>query len=225
MKRMKTFLIYALILIGFFALSMVLENGFLMAMYKNIPGNFHGEYSDSNEPFLVENISVKASNVTGYINFDFINNTGKYIDKCYLKVDLYNSQNLLAATKYIEVVGMQPNTKKTYNIKFRANNIKGYNISIVKDVPDKTNILDIFGWEIDLSNVLGLGIDLTNISIFGNKLTDLLSKTGLTGSGVKGAATSLFDLIKSLWFKFSITAAAIPPWAYLFAWMYIVGVL
>ena len=120
---------------------------------------------------------------------------------------------------------MQNKNKKTYNIKFRANNIKGYNISVVKDLPDKKNILDVLGWEIDLSNVFGFGIDLTNVSILGNKLTDILSKVGLTKNDVIGTATNLKDLMNSFWLRFSVTAAGVPPWAYFIACMYIAGIL
>ena len=224
MKRMKTFLIYALILIGFFAVSVLLENGLVMSMYKDIVGNFHGEFEDSDTPFGIENMSAKASSVNGNLKFDLVNNTGKYIDKGYIKVDLYNTQMQRAATKYIPISGMQENASKTYNVKFKANNIKGYNISVVKELPDKTNIIDILGWEIDLSNVLGLGIDLTNITIFGNKLTDIFSASGLKDAFSKGIGTSM-NAGKNFWWWFSATAEGVPTWAYFIAWMFIAGVL
>ena len=224
MKRMKTFLIYAILLIGFFALSWVLENGFVNAMYKDIIGNFNGEFEDTDTPFGIENLEAKASSVNGNLKFDFINNTGKYIDEGYIKVDLYNSQMQCAATKYIPIAGIQPNEVKTYNVKFKANNIKGYNISLVKKLPDKTNIIDILGWEIDLSNLFGLGIDLTNISIFGNKLTDIFSSSGLKDTFSKGIGTGI-NAGKNFWWWFTVTAEGVPPWAYLIAMMYITGVL
>ena len=220
MKRMKTFLIYALILIGFFAVSVLLENGLVMSMYKDIVGNFHGEFEDSDTPFGIENMSANASSVNGNLKFDLINNTGKYIDQGYIKVDLYNTQMQRAATKYIPISGMQENASKTYNVKFKANNIKGYNISVVKELPDKTNIIDILGWEIDLSNVFGLGIDLTNVTIFGNKLTDIFSASGLSDIFSTGVGYG-----KSFWWWFRVTAEGVPPWAYFIAWMFIAGVL
>lgn len=225
MKRMKTFLIYALIFVGFFAYSMFLENGLLMAMYKDISGNSSGAFEGSDNAFGIENLSAQATNVNGNIQFDLVNNSGMPVEEGYLKVDLYNSQMQNAGTQYIPISGLKENESKPYNVKFKANNIKGYNISVVKELPDKTNIIDVLGWEIDLSNVFGLGIDLTNLSIFGNKLTDLLSNAGLTGNGVKGAANSIMNLFKSFWLRFSITAAGVPPWAYLIGMMYITGVL
>lgn len=225
MKRMKTFLIYALIFVGFFAFSMLMENGLLKAMYKNISGNASGAFEGSDNAFGIENLSAQATNINGNIQFDLVNNSGKTVDEGYLKVDLYNSQMQKALTQYIPISGLAENESKPYKLKFKANNIKGYGISVVKDVPDKSNILNVMGWEIDLSNVFGLGIDLTNLSIFGNKLTDLLSRAGLTGNGVAGVANTAIDLAKSFWLRFSIIAGGVPPWAYLIAMMYITGII
>ena len=225
MKRMKTFLIYALILIGFFAFSLLLENGLLMSMYKNISGNTNGSYEGVDNEFGIENVTAQATNINGNIQFDLVNNSGKKVEEGYLKIDLYNSQSQNALTQYIPIKELKENESKTYRLKFKANNIEDYDISVVKDIPDKTNILDIMGWEIDLSNVFGLGIDLTNLSIFGNKLPDLLSKVGLTGNGIKGIAKNTSEYFRNLMLRFSLTAAGVPPWAYLVAMMYITGVL
>ena len=39
MDRMKTFFKYALLIVGFFILSLILENGLIMGMYGTITGN------------------------------------------------------------------------------------------------------------------------------------------------------------------------------------------
>ena len=120
MERMKTFLTYALMIIGFIVISMVLENGLLMAMYSEIPGEFYGYYAPTNSRFRIDHSSAKACNVNGYLKFDLINSTGSFVDQCYLKIDLYNGRDLLAHTEYIEVRGMQDNAVKPFNIKFKA---------------------------------------------------------------------------------------------------------
>ena len=113
MDRMKTFLTYVLLIIGFFVISLLLENGLLMAMYAPISGQFDGYYSVTNSKFSLENGKAKACNVNGYISFNLVNTTGKFVDKCYLKVDLYNKQDLLADTEYLQVQGMQPRRQET----------------------------------------------------------------------------------------------------------------
>ena len=60
-------------------------------MYSKIPGEFDGYDVSSGKYFSVENASGKACNVNGYIQFDLYNTTGKYVEKCYAKVELYNT--------------------------------------------------------------------------------------------------------------------------------------
>ena len=86
MDRMKTFLIYALLIVGFFALSILLENGLLLAMYSKINGEFDGYYNRTGNYFTMENMSAKACNVNGYMSFDLMNSTNVLINKCYLKI-------------------------------------------------------------------------------------------------------------------------------------------
>lgn len=213
MDRMKTFLIYALVIIGFFALSLLLENGLLFAMYSKINGEFDGYYSRTDANFSMENMSAKSCNVNGYMSFDLINATGVFINKCYLKIELYNERNLLADTEYVEIANMKPNAQKHFDIKFKANNIKKYHISIETTLPDKTNIINILGWEVDLSNVFGLGIDLTNVTIFGTKLTDIFNWSNIKSTGRNFWNWSVF-IVKS-----------VPAWAYGIGWLFIVGLL
>lgn len=213
MERMKTFLTYVLLIIGFFILSVFLENGLLIAMYSSISGNLDGYYSAVNGEFEMKNITAKACNINGYINFELVNTTGSFINQCYLKIDLYNEQNLLADTEYVEIIGMQAGDSKTFNLKFKANNIERFNISVVENTPDRTNIINILGWEVDLTNVFGIGIDLSNVTIFGKKLTDLFSWSNIKSMGM------------NFWSWFTITAKGVPPWAYLIACMFIAGVI
>ena len=213
MERMRTFLTYALLIIGFFVLSLWLENGLLKAMYEPISGELDGSFGGIENAFQGNNLAVKACNVNGYMSFDLVNTTGKFIDRCYAKIELYNHQQLLADTEYIEILGMQPNATKSFNIKFKANHIEKFHISIVENTPDKTNIIDILGWEIDLSNVFGLGIDLTNVTIFGTKLTGIFTWENAKATG------------KSFGTWFIHLATNIPLWGYGIGWLFIVGLL
>lgn len=213
MKRMKTFLIYVLLIVGFFALSLVLEDGLLMAMYSKIDGEFNGHYSVTDTSFNMKNMKAKACNINGYMKFELVNTTGNDINNCFLKIELFNKGNLLSGTEYIQISDMTQNESKSFNVKFKANNITKYYISVVPDVPDKTNIINILGWEIDLTNVFGLGIDLSNVSIFGTKLTDIFKL-----DNIKTTRNSF-----SLWFTSFITN--IPWWGYLGGWMFILGLI
>lgn len=160
MSRMKTFLIYALLIVGFIAFSYIVENGFIYNMYKTISGTIDRSYQDSS--FETELLGAKASNVSGFITLKVKNTTGSYLDKYYTKVNLYSKLGLLSATKYYEVTDFAESEERTFEIKFKADEITNYEISFAGTVPDKTNIINILGWEIDLTNIFG--IDLTKYS-------------------------------------------------------------
>ncbi len=196
MARMKTFLMYALILVGFIFLSFVLEDGLIMGMYDVIEGNSDsGTYAG----MQVSDLNGRASSVNGYLSFK-VKNESNHTVNCYGKIDLYSKQGLLATTEYIEIANFKPQEEKNYQVKFKANDIASYGVSLVSEVPDKTNIINILGWEIDLTNVFGM--DLSNTKIFGVKLTELFS-----WENVKTAGGNLWGAIK-------VGLASIPWWGY-----------
>ena len=93
---MKTFLLYALGIIGFMFLSYVLENGLIANMYKKMDGNVTGSSA-----IVIEDVSGRASNVNGYMNFKLTNISSLDDVNQYVKIDLYSKQGLHAVTKYI----------------------------------------------------------------------------------------------------------------------------
>ena len=72
MARMKTFLMYALVLIGFIFLSSVLEDGFVMGMYNKIEGKAN---SGSYNGIEVTGLEGRATSVNGYLTFKIKNTT------------------------------------------------------------------------------------------------------------------------------------------------------
>ena len=199
MARMKTFLMYAVILISFIFLSYILEEGLLLGMYSNIAGSAdNGTYSEMH----VINLKAAASKVNGYINFTIKNNSKNTVT-CYGKIDLYSKQDLLAATKYIEIFNFEPQAEKNYQVKFKADDIAKYNISLVSEIPDKSNIINILGWEVDLTDVFGM--DLSNTKIFGVKLTEMFSWDNVKTAG------------GNAWSWIQIFLANIPWWGYAIA--------
>ena len=123
MDRMKTFLIYFLLLIGFFFLSYVLENGLIASMYTPIMGNVN-TIENENQEITVSVNGATATNVNGYINFIVKNNSDKEKALCYAKVDLYSKNGLLSATEYVKIENLKPGEEREYNVKFKANEIE-----------------------------------------------------------------------------------------------------
>lgn len=201
MDRLKTLFTYVLLIIGFFILSLILENGLLEDMYSTIVGNANGAYVNTNTGFSIEVDESRATNVNGYLRFKIKNTTGHYIERCYAKIDLYSKQNLLAATKYAEINDFKVNEERKFELKFKANEISRYEVSMVEETPDKSNILNLFGWEIDLTDVFGM--DLT--SFFGENIRNILNAETIKETGI-----SVFNWVK-------VILASVPTWAYVIA--------
>ena len=209
---MRTFLIYALLLVGFIFLSYVLENGLIDNMY----GVMTGETSSGSYDMNIEDINGRASNVNGYLRFKLKNTSENLIDRCYAQVDLYSKQVLLASTKYIEFLNMKPDEERDCQIKFKANEIESYQVSIVSELPDKSNIISILGWEFDVTNVFGM--DFSNVKIFGKSLTDIFGWNNIQTVG------------SSAWSWIKLTLTSVPWWGYMIggaiiAWYIPVGYL
>lgn len=198
MKTMKTFFIYFLLIAGFFLLSNFLENGTISSMYYTIKGS-----RINNDIMSVEVAEAKATNVNGYLNIKVTNNSNQYIDKAYVKVVLKDEFGSEAMTEYSTIENLEPGKSKNIRIKFRGNRIKNYTVEFVSELPDKSNIINLFGWEFDATNLFGLGIDLTNVN--GKNLTEYFS-----WEGIKSFA-------RKTW-RFSINVVqSVPLWAYITA--------
>ncbi len=198
MARMKTFFTYLVLLIGFFLLSIFLENGLINNMYAKVDGkvdsNLITDGGTSNITIAVE--EAKASNVNGNLKIKITNTSGHFIEKCCARVDLYSRQNLLAATKYIELNNFEAGETRNFEIKFKAKEIARYEITLLESAPDKSNIINILGWEFDLSNVFGM--DLTGL------------KKYFTIDSIKSGASTAW--------QFAIKVAnSLPTWAWLIA--------
>ena len=101
MDRVKQLNTYVLLLIGFFIISIILENGLIAAMYTPIGGLTKDAYTTADGlEITVED--ARATRVNGYMRVKVKNTTGKDIDSCYAKMDLYNKYGLVA-TEYVEI--------------------------------------------------------------------------------------------------------------------------
>ena len=180
MGTMSKFRNYALWIIGFFIISVILENALVLDMYKPMTGTANGAMNFSGASSSNLDVTVgeaKATNMNGYVDINVKNTSGHDIDKCCVKLDLYTSRGNLAATKYIDVSNFAMNETRTFRVKFSGSEIASYNVSLVEDAPDKTYIVDLFGWEIDLSNVFGMDftriIDVQNVKDTGVNIWNL----------------------------------------------------
>lgn len=157
MSRMKTFFKYALLLVGFFVLSLILENGYLKKMYVPMEGLIEGKMqmaSGDNASLTVETLEANASNVSGTLKIKVTNTSGKFLEKCYAKIELINSQKQVAAMKCVSLENFEVDESRIFTIKFKANNIESYRVSLVEEpVVDRSGIITILGHEIDMNKI------------------------------------------------------------------------
>lgn len=196
MSTMTSFRNYFVWIIAFFVISVILENALINDMYQPIMGSANGNVTFTgklNTDLEVTVEDARATNMNGYLLIKVKNITGHYIDKCCAKIQLYTDRNVLASTKYVDISNFDVNQIKEFKINFKGNEIGSYAVTLQEDSPDKTYILDLFGWEIDLRNVMGM--DLSNI---------------INPENIKETGINMWNL--SLGFL-----KTVPAWAYLIA--------
>lgn len=216
MARMRTFFLYALAIVLFIFISEVLEDGLVMGMYKKMNGQI---VPSSAYNVAIEDADGRATNVNGYLTFKVKNNSSSSTDLGNLKIDLYSRRGLHAMTKYVDITDIEPGSTKEYQVKFKGKEIGGYKVSILTDdeLPDRSNIISIFGYDIDLTDFFGL--DLTNITVLGKRLSDYIDVDYIKGSG-RNIWTWFVDICNSVpWWGYAIAAGLIiwyMPKGYLF---------
>jgi len=162
MQRMRTFLIYALLIAGFWAFSYVMENGFIASMYKPMSGTINHSYIVPGgflTEFETSSAQGKSTNANGFIKFNLKNTTGEHLDRSYIKTNLYSKQGMLAVTRYYEINNFDKNEERNILMRFKGYELTSYEISFTGDAPEVSYIIDILGYEMDLRDVMGM--DLT----------------------------------------------------------------
>jgi hypothetical protein len=177
-----------------------MERGLIWEMYETIDGESISSYTteageDNN--LKVEVLSANATNINGKMRVRVTNTSGHDIDSCYAKVDLYNDLGNVVSTEYIKVEDFKNGASREYDINFSAKNVEGYKIALGEKEPEVPDgIVNIMGWDVDMSNVFGM---------------DLSRFKGLfNGNDVKNGLKTGWD--------YSIAFAKRVPW-----WAYAVG--
>ena len=125
MKRMKTFLIYLLIFVGFFVLSDVLINVSLNTSYHTITRK------DNLEQVVIN--QAEATQVNLRIKGTVMNLEESPITLKYMRVDFYSERDNLVGSRYIDVSNLKENESMDVEINLRLDDIDSYSISFTND--------------------------------------------------------------------------------------------
>jgi DNA-directed RNA polymerase alpha subunit len=131
MQRMKTFGIYALLVILFFIFSNVMINIALKAQYKPID-----TYKTEAQGIGIDIEEARATYVNGYVGGKIINDN-QTISKVYIKIDLYTERDVYMGTKYIQIDNLKPNETRDFRIGFKYTDIDYAKITLVNEVSEE----------------------------------------------------------------------------------------
>ena len=125
MDRLKTFLKYALWLIGFFILSNFLIYVGLNSSYRDI------ERRDSVEEVQV--YKAEATKVNGRIrgiiqNIDEKNLAGKYVE-----IDMYSKRDVFLGREYIQIEASEQGGPQAFEMLFKLQDVASYEVGIVDE--------------------------------------------------------------------------------------------
>lgn len=125
MDRMKTFLIYALLIIGFFIISEFLINVGLNSTYKDI------ERKDNVSQVKI--YQAEATMVNGRIRGTIINSEPEDLNGKFIRIDFYSKRDNFLGKKYIEVSDLGENETKPIEVFFKLEEVASYEVVIADE--------------------------------------------------------------------------------------------
>ena len=131
MDRLKTFLIYALIVVGFIILSEFLINVGLNSEYEAIT-----RIDNTKE---VQIYQAEATLANGRIR-GIIQNTDSDISNKYAKFSFYSERNLLLGKKYIKIDTLENGKVQPIELFFKLEDVGSYSVEIVDEKDDTGEI-------------------------------------------------------------------------------------
>ncbi len=121
-NNLKRYLIYFVIIFAFVSIGSVMA---IKTMYKDIKS-----YEINTGNLNVTVSEAKATNVNGYVEGKVINQGNEPISGKYLAFLLYNEDNKLVSTEYIDIGTIEVEQVKDFKMKFKYDNIERFVISV-----------------------------------------------------------------------------------------------
>lgn len=125
MSRMKTFLIYLLILVGFFVLSDFLINVSLNASYTTI-----GRKDNLGQVVMYQ---AEATKVNVRLKGTIKNTSDNPINKKYARFDIYSNRDNIIGTKYVDISDMKENEEREIKIYAKLEDASYYEVSFTDE--------------------------------------------------------------------------------------------
>ena len=122
---MKTFFIYAMLVIGVILLTDVFANLVLETGYRQI-----SEYKILVTSPEIEITQAETTNANGRIKGIITNNTNSLIQGQFIKIDFYSELDNIVGTEYIHIGNLKKDESKEFNLNYRYSNVDSFEISM-----------------------------------------------------------------------------------------------
>ena len=140
MDRMKTFLIYALCIIGLWILSEFLINVGLNSTYKDIARK------DENAQVII--YQAQADLISGRIKGLITNSEPEELSGKYICINFYSTRDVFLGKHYIEVGELEQNASKPFEVYFKLQEVGSYEITIVNEKDAEANLIEVIKEEL-----------------------------------------------------------------------------
>lgn len=132
MKRMKTFLIYALLIVALWIFSDIVIYFSINGTYKTKEARV---YVSSPEIVVTES---KATYINGVIKGSIKNNTEEIIDDMYLKIDMYSPRDVNLGTKYIKIDNLKQNQIRDFEMGYKFTGVDYVTVTATNSIENAT---------------------------------------------------------------------------------------
>lgn len=128
MARMKTFLIYLLIIVAVYFFVDFASFAYIKTTYEDLK-DFTMEISNPK----IRITESKATYINGYIKGTLLNNEETTIEKKYVKFEFFSERDVLLGKKYIKIENLAPNEEKDFEVRFNLENVDHYKITLADE--------------------------------------------------------------------------------------------
>ena len=132
MARLKKFLLYAVMIAGFWIFSDILIYLSINSTYTHINTRI---YTNSPEIIIGES---KATYVNGFVKGSIKNNTNDIINDKYLKIDFYSARDVKLGTKYVKIENLEVGKYQNFEMWHKFTDVEYANITVTDDIKNST---------------------------------------------------------------------------------------
>ena len=149
MARMKTFLIYLLILVAFYIISSILAYWYIQSTYSTIGSHVIENTNMPNVQVAIDD--AEATLVNGYVSGTITNTSEEAINTKYIKFDLFSERGNKILSKYVQIDNLNTGEMQNFKMNFRAENIANCYAEVTDTVEktENTQLINIDNLEDD----------------------------------------------------------------------------